>query len=84
MVERGGELRLGEEAIAEALVLRELGRDQLERHLAVQSQILGEVDDAHAAPAEEGLDQVAGELGADAWIGGARAVHRRSVRLRVR
>jgi hypothetical protein len=31
----------------------------------LEPQILGQVDDAHAAPAQQRLDPIAGELGAD-------------------
>ena len=68
MVDRGGEPRLAQEALAEALVLGELGSEHLERDLAPERTVLGPVDDAHPAPPEQGLDPVAGELGADAGI----------------
>ena len=42
-----------------------LGSEQLERDPPLEPQILGQVDDAHAAPAQQRLDPVAGELGAD-------------------
>ena len=41
------------------------GSEQLERDLPLEPQILGQVDDAHATPAQQRLDPVAGELGAD-------------------
>ena len=65
MVDRGGQLRLAEEAVAERLVLGEARGQQLERDLPLQPQVLGQVDDAHPAQAEQRLDPVAGELGAD-------------------
>ena len=42
-----------------------LDGQQLERDLPLQPQVLGQVDDAHPAAAEQRLDPVAGELGAD-------------------
>ena len=57
--------RLAQEPLAERLVLGQLRREQLERDLPLQPQVLGQVDDAHPAPAEQRLDPVAGELGAD-------------------
>ena len=65
MVDRRGQLRLAQEAVAERLVLGEAGSQQLERNLPLEPQILGQVDDAHAAPAQQRLDPIAGELGAD-------------------
>ena len=44
MVERGRELRLAEEPLAEALALGELRRQQLQRHLAPEPDVLGAVD----------------------------------------
>src|SRR5215208_25208 len=61
MVERRGEARLAEETGAEALVLRQLRRDQLERHGALERQVCRPVDDAHAAATDQRLDPVAGE-----------------------
>src|ERR671934_55536 len=69
VVEGGGDARLAQEALAEALVLGQLGGEQLERHLASEAQVLGAVDDAHAAAPEQGLDPVAGQGGADAGVG---------------
>ena len=65
MVDRRGQLRLVEEAVTERFVLGEAGSEQLERDLPLESQILGQVDDAHPAPAQQRFDPVAGELGAD-------------------
>jgi hypothetical protein len=53
------------EAVPEVGVLRELGRQHLERHFAPQPHLLGEVDDAHPTSPQEGFDAVAGELHAD-------------------
>ena len=65
MVDRRGQLRLAQEAITERRVLDETGSQQLERNSPLQPQILGHVDDAHAAPAKQRLDPIAGEFGAD-------------------
>ena len=62
VVERGGQLRLAQEPVAEALVLCERRREELQRHSALQAQILRQVDDAHPAPAQDRLDPVVGDL----------------------
>ena len=49
--------------------MRQVVGQQLERHLAAQLALLGEVDDAHAAPAEDPLDAVGAEVGAQARVG---------------
>jgi hypothetical protein len=69
MVKRGRQLGLRKEAIAEALVSRELLGDELERDLAVQAEVLGGVDDAHAASSQPSLDSIARDLRPDARIG---------------
>ena len=61
MVERGGDPRLAQEALAEALVLGELGRDHLERDLAAEALLVGTVDRTHASAADERFDPVAGD-----------------------
>ena len=68
MVERGRQLRLAEEALAEVLVLRELRRDQLQGDVALQTQVVGAVDDPHPTAADQRLDSVAEELGTDQRI----------------
>ena len=75
LLERGREPRLTQEALTEALVFGELGRDELERHTPLEPGILGKVDDAHAASPEPGLEPVAGKLGADARIHFKHGVH---------
>ena len=70
MVDRRGQLRLAQEAVAERLVLGEAGGQQLERNPPLEPQILGQVDDAHASPAEQRLDPVTGKLGADPRVVG--------------
>jgi len=68
MVDRRGQLRLTQEAVAERFVLGEAGSEELQRDLPLQPQIFGQVDHAHAAPAEQRLDPVAGEFGAYARV----------------
>ena len=51
----GRELRLAQEALPEALVVRELGREQLERD-PPPVRVLGEVDGAHRALREQLTD----------------------------
>ena len=65
MVDRRGQLRLAQEWASERLVLGEPPRQQLERDLPLEPQVLGQVDDAHAAPAQQRLDPVTGELSTD-------------------
>jgi hypothetical protein len=65
MVDGRSQLRLTQEAVAKRLVLGEARRKKLERNLALEPQILGQVDDAHAAEAQQRLDPIAGELGVD-------------------
>ena len=62
VIETGGKLRFTEEARAEALVLRLLGRDQLERDRSSEPRVERPVDDAHAAAPEDRFDLVAGKL----------------------
>jgi hypothetical protein len=65
MVDRCGELGLAEKALAERLVLGEARRQELESNLSLEPEILGQIDDAHPAPAQQRLDPVAGDLRAD-------------------
>lgn len=69
VIEGRGQLRLAQESDAKPLVLRELGRQELQRHVAFQPQIVAEVDDAHASASQHALDAVARQLGADAIFG---------------
>jgi len=75
MVERGGQLRLPQEALPEAAVLRELRRDHFQRHLARELFFLGPVDGAHAAAADQRLDPVAGDGAAQQRVGAIRGGH---------
>ena len=65
VVEARCELRLDEEPLAEALVRRELGREHLDGHLALQVDVLAQVDGAHRAASEQTLDPEAGEHAPD-------------------
>jgi hypothetical protein len=47
VVERGREPGLADEPLAESFVLGELRREHVERDLALQPVVLGEVHDAH-------------------------------------
>ncbi len=58
MLQIGGGLDLDQEALG-ADHRRELGAEDLDRHLAVVSDILGEVDRGHPAGTEFALDAVA-------------------------
>ena len=58
MIERRGCPRLAHEAIEDVLVLGDLLRQELERHLPPQLGVLGLVDDTHAAAADFGEDSV--------------------------
>ena len=69
VVDRGCELGLFEKPLAEGLVLGKARSQELQRHLSLQPQILGQVDDAHASSAEQGLDPVAGKLGPKPGVG---------------
>src|SRR5439155_368418 len=52
VVERGGGAGLPLEALHRVRILRHLERKELERDTAAQAQVLGLVNDAHAAPAQ--------------------------------
>ena len=77
VLERRRELGLREEAHAEPLVVRDLGREELDRHRALQAWVVRAVDDPHPATADELLDTVSEELAADPRVGADRAAHRR-------
>jgi hypothetical protein len=65
VVDRRGQLRLPQEPVAERRVLGEVRGEELERDPPLEAQVLGQVDDAHPAEAEQRLDPLAVELGAD-------------------
>ena len=79
MVERGRDPRLAQEALTEAAVLGELGRNDLQSDLATECQLLSTVNRAHPATADERLDLVAGKLAADHRVGAASYAHPASV-----
>ena len=58
VVERGGDPRLPHESLAKEVVLRELGREQLQGHDVSELRILGAHDLAHAAATEDLLNLV--------------------------
>ncbi len=66
MLERCREPRLAQEALAERAVRGELRREQLQRDVAVEREIVRAVDDAHPTAPDDRLDPVPSELGADA------------------
>ena len=53
--------RLALETLAEALVLAQGGREELEGNLPPQPHVFGQVDDAHPSPPEQLLEPVAGD-----------------------
>ena len=61
MLECGEQLDLAQEARACDRVGRELLADELERDEPIRDQLARPVDGAHAAPADDRLDAVAGE-----------------------
>jgi hypothetical protein len=62
VVQRGRDARLVEEPRPETIISRELGRQHLQRDDAAEADVAGLVDDAHAAPANDGPYPVAGEF----------------------
>ena len=52
VVERGGELGLGQEPSPEVAVLSQFGGKELQGHLAAEPRVLCQLDDAHPAPPE--------------------------------
>ena len=70
VIELGEELRFALEARQALLVLGEGGRQDLDRHLALQARVGGAIDLAHAALAELGGDLVGAEALADHRVPG--------------
>ncbi len=64
VVERRGRLGLLEEAALRGVVAGQIGRQDLDRHLAVEARVVGRVDDPHSAAADLGADRVRAEGGA--------------------
>ena len=65
MLQRHDQLGLAGEARTEPLVARERGRDELQRDRPFQAKVVRPVDHAHSTPADQLLDSVAEEVGAD-------------------
>ena len=61
VLDRRGGLGLGDEARAEVRLLGERRRDDLQRDDAVEVEVAGAIDDAHAAAPGESLDAVVDE-----------------------
>ena len=78
MVERSSELGLAQEASPELVVVRELGRDDLERRLPLEAIVRSEVDGPHPATSQQRLERVPAERVAQAWHS---ARHRHRARL---
>jgi len=64
--DRRGGVGFPDEPLPEAPVLGEVGGQQLQGNLPARELLLGQIDDAHPAPAEQRLDPVASDLRADA------------------
>ena len=57
-----------QEALAERHVVGELRREQLQRDVSIEREVVRPVDDAHPAAAHQRLDAIAGELLADTRV----------------
>ena len=68
MLQRGRNPRLGQKALAERHVVRELRREQLQCDISVEREVVRPVDDTHPAAADQRLDAIAGELLADTRV----------------
>jgi hypothetical protein len=62
VVEGSRQPRLDEEALAKVRIFGQLRSEQLERHRPLERQVVGAVDDAHAAAADELLQPIARDL----------------------
>ena len=69
MVDGGGHLRLAQEARPEGLVIGRQRGDELDGHRPIEGRVRGPVDDAHAAAADDRLEVVAAEVGAQPRVG---------------
>ena len=58
-------LRLAEEPLPERVIGAQLRGEHLERHGRTEARVLGSVNDAHPAAADDRLDQIVAELTAD-------------------
>ena len=65
MVEAGSEPGLAHETLTEGLVLAELWREQLQRDLALEHDVLRPIDDAHAAVPEQSIEAITRKLSTD-------------------
>ena len=54
--------RLGQEALADVVVVDQLGRDHLQRDDTVEPELDGAIDHAHPAAADHAVDPVSGDL----------------------
>ena len=68
VVEARRELRLDEKPLAEALVLRELGREDLDGDLAPEVHVLAQIDSPHRTPPHQALDPEAGKDTTDLYF----------------
>jgi hypothetical protein len=68
VIQTGRDPGLADESLAERLVVGQVWGEDLQGHLAPEAEMLGEVDDARAAPADHTLDPMSRELGPDAGI----------------
>ena len=73
MVEAGGDLGFADESLPERVVVGELGTEHLQRDLAAQPDVLGQVDDRHPAAADHPDHSMSGELGSHPRIGHAQS-----------
>ena len=62
VLDRRRRTRLAQEALANARIAEQPGRDDLQRDGTVETQLRGLVDDAHAPATGDAFDPVAGEL----------------------
>jgi hypothetical protein len=68
VLEGSRRFRFGQKPPPEPLVRSQFWHQQLQRDVALQSRIVGSVDDAHAAAAAKGFDPVAEEPSPDHGI----------------
>jgi hypothetical protein len=61
VIDRRRDLGLAHEPAADRLVLEQPGSDHLQRDRAVQRQLRGLIDHAHAAPSGDRFDAMSGE-----------------------
>jgi hypothetical protein len=71
MVEHRGQVRLAQEPLPEPIVVRELRREQLQRH-PLSGRIFGQIDGAHRAPREQSADTESGDDAAGLNLGAHR------------